>query len=336
VNDFPVDIVYTWVDGSDKNWLQKKNETLKKYSDFHKTDEVSGNERFFNRNELKYSLRSVSIFAPWVRKIFIITDNQFPDWLNLNHSKIEIVDHKEIFQGRRQLPCFNSHAIEARIHHIKDLSENFLYLNDDCFLGRKTNLQDFFLELNKPKLFVGKIINNNVALNRKKILRDNPHQNAVLNSRLLIYNKLNKIINVNLRHGIKALNKNSLIETEKKFKIELNNTIKNQFRDNSDIWIFALNAYDLLANNKNIPIYLKPYRRNYIKYKFNFIRKHRDYVFIPLNLTTDRIESKLKAIENYSPLMFCINDYPYTEIEKYDRISKFLSHFYGDKSEFEK
>ena len=84
-----------------------------------------------------------------VRKIFIITDNQFPDWLNLNHSKIEIVDHKEIFQGRRQLPCFNSHAIEARIHHIKDLSENFLYLNDDCFLGRKTNLQDFFLELNK-------------------------------------------------------------------------------------------------------------------------------------------------------------------------------------------
>ena len=34
--------------------------------------------------------------------------------------------------------------------------------------------------------------------------------------------------------------------------------------------------------------------------------------------------------------MFCINDYPNTEIGKYDRISKFLSEFYEDKSEFEK
>ena len=134
--DFPLDIVYTWVDGSDKNWLKKKNEVLRKYSNFHKIDEISGNERFFNRNELKYSLRSVSKFAPWVRKIFIVTDNQIPDWLNLNHSKIEIVDHMEIFGNKGKLPCFNSSAIGSRLHHINGLANNFknsiIEIVNDC------------------------------------------------------------------------------------------------------------------------------------------------------------------------------------------------------------
>ena len=120
MTNFPVDIVYTWVNGSDKNWLQKKNDTLKKYSNFHKKDEVSGNARFYDRDELKYSLRSISKFAKWIRNIFIITDNQIPEWLNLNHSKIKVIDHKDIFKNEH-LPSFNSNAIESNIHNIKEL-----------------------------------------------------------------------------------------------------------------------------------------------------------------------------------------------------------------------
>tara|TARA_B100001250_G_C19721202_1_gene753902 strand:- start:59 stop:1063 length:1005 start_codon:yes stop_codon:yes gene_type:complete len=332
--NFPIDIVYTWVDGNDESWRIKKNNTLKKYSNFHHTDEVSGNERFFDRNELKYSLRSVSKFAPWVRKIFIITDGQQPNWLNINNAKIQIIDHKEIFCNQSLLPCFNSHAIEANIHHIKDLSDNFLYFNDDCFLGRSTLKSDFFLDFNKPKLFMGKKTKN--PLNKKYLLRDNPHQHAIFNSRKLVYKKLNTIINVSPRHGIKALNKESLYKTENTFKYDINLTIKNQFRDNSDIWMIALNAFELIAKNKNISIYLKPYRKKFMRYQLKIFRKNRDYVFIPLNLTTDRIKNKLDTIKKYKPLMFCINDCPNTEIEKYNQISKFLSLFYESKSEFEK
>ena len=48
MKDFPVDIVYTWVDGSDENWLLKKNKALNKYNHFHKLPEVSGKKRFMN------------------------------------------------------------------------------------------------------------------------------------------------------------------------------------------------------------------------------------------------------------------------------------------------
>ena len=338
MNDFPVDIVYTWVDGSDKNWLQKKNETLKKYSDFHKTDEVSGKTRFFNRDELKYSLRSVSKFAPWIRKIFIITDNQIPVWLNINNSKIIIVDHREIFKTKH-LPCFNSNAIEANIHKIEELSDNFLSFNDDFFLGRTTSITDFYFNTGKPKLFTGKKLyrlNIKRLLTSKSIKTKNPHQYAILNARKKIYKKYGFIVNFNLLHGIKVLNKNNLIKLEMVFPECFENTCKHQFRDNSDVWVIALDAFYSIAIGENIPFLVKPYRKNYKKYHLNVVKRNRDYVFIPLNQTIDRIESKIEAIKKFHPLMFCINDYPNTEIEKYDRISKFLSHFYGDKSEFEK
>ena len=97
-HNFPVDIVYTWVNGSDNNWTSKKNHTLKKYNSIHKSNEVSGKERFKDNDELKFSLRSINKFCPWVRKIFIVTDDQKPSWLNSNKSNLEIIDHKDIFE----------------------------------------------------------------------------------------------------------------------------------------------------------------------------------------------------------------------------------------------
>ena len=336
--DFPIDIVYTWVDGSDKNWLKKKNEVLIKYSDFYKTDEVSGKTRFFNRDELKYSLRSVSKFAPWVRKIFIITDNQIPVWLNINNSKIIIVDHREIFKTKH-LPCFNSNAIEANIHNIEKLSDNFLSFNDDFFLGRSTDITDFFHNTGKPKLFTGKKLynfNKKRLLTSKSIKTKNPHQYAILNARKKVYDKYGIIVNFNLLHGIKVLNKNNLIKLEMVFSEYFENTRKHQFRDNSDIWIIALDAFYSIAIGENIPYSVKPYRKNYKKYHLNVVKKKRDYVFIPLNITIDRIESKIKAIKNYSPLMFCINDYPNTDDNKYRMVKNFLSGIFKNKCEFEK
>ena len=95
-NEFNVDIVYTWVDGSDKDWIKKKKETLKQYPNNKKNTEVSGKGRFINNDELKYSLRSVEKYAPWVNNIFIITDNQIPFWLDTNNSKIHIISSDEV------------------------------------------------------------------------------------------------------------------------------------------------------------------------------------------------------------------------------------------------
>lgn len=140
----PIDIVYTWVDGSDPVWrarMQAARATL----DLTMTEASSLSEaRFTSRDELKYSLRSVEYYASWARHIYIVTDQQVPAWLDTDHPKITIVDHRDIFTDPNVLPVFNSHAIESQLHHIPGLSDRYLYLNDDLFFLRPVDPELFF------------------------------------------------------------------------------------------------------------------------------------------------------------------------------------------------
>ena len=337
--DFPVDIIYTWVNGNDQEWLLKKNNLLKKYDDFHNTDEVSGKHRFFDRNELKYSLRSVGKFCPWVRNIYLVTDNQVPDWINLDNKQLKLIDHKDIFLDDVHLPTFNSNAIEMNLHHIKDLSTNFISFNDDCFIGRPTEKKDFFHASEKPKIFTGKLKQKSDPsrlINPEFLKKNNPHQYAILNSRRLIYEKFNIIINQDLRHSVKALNKKIMVDLEKEFPDAFNKTLSNQFRDNTDTWIMSLHAFYSIAKGFNIPYYMPPIRRDMLRYKLNFIRKNRDYVYVPLNLDTNRFKSKLSAIKKYSPLTFCINDGPNANKSIDMFLNDFFNELYPEKSQYEK
>ena len=147
---FPIDLVYTWVDGGDEKWQQKWQYWRRQ---LHPQDEYSVSPaRWRDRGELKHSLRSVAEFMPWVRKIFIVTDGQVPDWLNTDHPKIQIVDHKEIFPPDA-LPVFNSMAIESRIPYIRGLAEHFIYANDDMFAGAPLEPEFFFTRDGKPILY---------------------------------------------------------------------------------------------------------------------------------------------------------------------------------------
>ena len=95
IDDNPIDIVYLWCDSSDENWRQKKNEELEKYGKSLDNDSV-GECRFVDNDELRYSLRSLEKFAPWINNIFIVTDKQVPEWLDVNNPKIRIIDHPQI------------------------------------------------------------------------------------------------------------------------------------------------------------------------------------------------------------------------------------------------
>lgn len=121
----PIDVVYTWVNGSDERFL----DSIKMYAT--KRDKA----RYDDKNELKYSLRSLEKYAPWVRNVYIVTNGQIPFWLNLDNPKVKIVQHSDIADEGTVLPTFSSAAIETFIHRIPGLSKNFLYLNDDIFLG---------------------------------------------------------------------------------------------------------------------------------------------------------------------------------------------------------
>ncbi|KAL9654864.1 hypothetical protein ABK040_008656 [Willaertia magna] len=199
----PMDIVYTWVNGSDpihienlKYYTNKEIENIVKQEsiddDFIGSDKVSTTtttiytrkllrkllsinstatdkdittdkdmddstisvNRFRDNSELKYSLRSLEKYAGWIRNIYIVTNGQVPNWLNLNNPKIHIITHKEIFPNPNDLPVFSSPSIESNIHRIKNLSKRFIYLNDDVMFGNFIYPEDFYSHSTGQKVFL--------------------------------------------------------------------------------------------------------------------------------------------------------------------------------------
>ena len=57
-------------------------------------DEDISSSRFEDNEELRYSLRSIERFAPWVRHVYIVTNGQIPHWLNLEYPRVSIVTHQ--------------------------------------------------------------------------------------------------------------------------------------------------------------------------------------------------------------------------------------------------
>ncbi len=147
---FPIDVVYTWVNDKDEAWQIQRAE----YSEFGaKTDRSNSDERFKNRDELRYSMRSIDMFAPWVRNVFLVTNGQKPEWLNLANPRLKLVHHADIYKNSSDLPTFNSSSIETQLHHIDGLAEHFLYINDDVFLGQFCTPDDFFFSNGIMKFF---------------------------------------------------------------------------------------------------------------------------------------------------------------------------------------
>ena len=107
-----VDLVIPWVCESES--FQKERA---KYQTDNINEQATYEVRFKDNCELKYLLRSVETNASFINKIFLVTNGQIPDWLNLKHPKLQLINHKEIFP-HDALPTFNTLAIEACIVNI--------------------------------------------------------------------------------------------------------------------------------------------------------------------------------------------------------------------------
>ncbi len=132
-----IDFVILWVDETDPNWLEDKKKFVPSIQ-----DDVS-ETRYRNWDNLQYFFRGVEAFAPWVNNIFFITCGHIPSWLNTDHPKLKIVNHKD-YMPSDCLPTFNSNPIELMLNRITELSEKFVLFNDDMFLIKKAEPTDFF------------------------------------------------------------------------------------------------------------------------------------------------------------------------------------------------
>ncbi|MFC3574732.1 stealth family protein [Streptomyces yaanensis] len=230
---YPIDVVYTWVDDSDPVWRARKNaaqrELAGRTAPLHA--QAANDARFTSRDELRYSLRSIHQYAPWVRNIFLVTAGQVPGWLNTDYPGLRVVDHREIFSDPEALPTFNSHAIESQLHHIPDLAEHFLYLNDDVFFGRPVHPEQFFHPNGLTKFFMSKAL-----IPPGQITPDDLPVNAAgKNSRGLIAQQFGTFISQKMKHTPHALRRSVLSEIEQVYERAHWVTQHSRFRSPHDV-----------------------------------------------------------------------------------------------------
>ncbi|KAA6213485.1 glycosyltransferase [Streptomyces albofaciens JCM 4342] len=231
--DFPVDVVYTWVDDTDPRWRERRDAA--KRAAGVGIDADSGDVRFRNRDELRYSLRSLAMYAPWVRNIYLVTDDQVPAWLNTDHPGIKVVSHREIFADPDQLPTFNSHAIESQLHRIEGLSEHFLYFNDDVFLGRPLTARSFFNSNGLANFF-----RSPTAVPPSELSEDDEGYFAAgKNNRSLLQRHFGRTATHGFLHAPHPLRRSVLAEIAEKFPEETAATAANRFRGSTDLSIVS-------------------------------------------------------------------------------------------------
>ena len=153
-----IDFVVMYVDGSDPVWREK----MLRYRGENPEGDTR-DERFRDYGVFRYWFRAAAENAPWVHKIYVVTDNQTPEWLNTDDEKIVPVNHTD-FIPEKYLPQFNSCAIECNLHRIPGLSDTFVFFNDDMYLNAPVREEDFFVN-GLPKYYAGQSLFEPGSLN---------------------------------------------------------------------------------------------------------------------------------------------------------------------------
>lgn len=238
---FDIDMVFSWVDGSGAEY-QASRRALEADAILGEGDDHES--RFRQVDELKYALRSVHMFAPWVRRIFIATDSPAPQWLAA-HPRVTLVRSKEHFADPSVLPTHNSMAVESQLHHIEGLSEHFLYSNDDMFFGRPLSPDVFFTAGGITRFMLSP---NRIGLGESEAARSGFENSARVNRRLL-WDRFDAFTTHHLEHSAAPLRRSVLSELEQEFAPEFAATAASTFRaaDNISVTNSLYHYYSLLT-----------------------------------------------------------------------------------------
>ena len=314
MKDIKIDLVYLWVDDKDEEWQKKRKFWANKLGIVN--SEENNDCRYSNNDELKYSLRSAQTYAPWINKIFIVTDGQVPKWLDTTHPKIRIVDHKEIMP-EDCLPCFNSAAIEACIDNIPDLSEYFLYANDDMFFASSVKPEYFYDEENKP------IIN---LRTRKWTEPNNIYTQRILYTQDLFNKTFGKDSNLCMSdpsHCIDVYRKSSFKSCKNLFQEEFDKLIHQKFRCPNTIQRIIFSLF-MIEKNQGI-------------LKLNPPIAEQEFCSNLDNLYL-KLESKYSiedVIKKFAPKLLCINDTEDTRDEDRRKLKTILANTFPIRQSWE-
>lgn len=307
-----VDLVYLWVDGNDPAWRAKHNAAI---GITEQQSAVNCEGRYADNDELRFSLRAAELYAPWIRRIFIVTDNQVPSWLDTSHPKVRVVDHSEILPPQSR-PCFNSRVIEHCLHRIPDLAEHFLYANDDMFFNRPVTPADFFAPDGLPIIrFNRRPLRKLVLKFREKVLHKHleNYKQTIHNTALLVESRYGKYFGGRTHHNIDAYLKSDYRKVFDEFADVIEPTLVNRMRSANDV-------------QRNIYSYVPLcWKRAHLVY----VDRHTSF---RLHIQS---ENHYRKLDDWKPMLFCMNDSQFATDADRRRSTEYLKQRFPLKSSFE-
>jgi len=328
-----IDFVVTWVDMNDPKWKADFSKYSKKGID-NTTNEFS-EARFRDHGFLKYWFRGIEKFAPWVRKIHFVTSGQKPEWLNVDHPKLSLVNHSD-YIPEKFLPVFNSCLIEIYMHKIPDLTEHFVYFNDDFFIINNLSKERFFtnglpndiaaFRHNSGIGLWSKTLKNNIKIINKRfdkrevMARDHDkwfHPSYGKRARLTrLLKPYGKFITLMTPHNAQPYLKSTFNEVWDYAGDKLTKASENRFRSTQDYTPELFRTWQICRSN------FEPYNT------------YQDTKMFPLVL---RSKKAIKAIYDQSYKLICLNDNAH--IRNYDKVMEDLEKAFDtilpEKSNFE-
>lgn len=316
--DFPVDAVYMWVDGSDPAWAAKRAE--------HSGDAASGSaaeghahlagaSRYTDRDELKYSLRSLHTFAPYLRNIYIVTAGQTPAWLDTDAPGVRVVDHSEIFADPSALPVFNSHAITTQLHRIPGLADHYLILNDDVFFGAASRPEQFFHASGIARVPFSSM---QIGLGEGRP-EDSAPNLAGRNARRLLEADFGRLVTNKFKHVPHPQLREVALELEARYPDAVAATARSRFRDPADIEFAGLLHHYSVLTGRGVPGASK---------------------LMYVDVASADAPAKLAALETRRDVeFFCVNDVdtpPEREAEIDAMVRGFLERYFPFPSPYER
>ncbi|MFJ9365707.1 stealth conserved region 3 domain-containing protein [Nocardia sp. NPDC101769] len=310
---FPIDIVFSWVDGNDPALAARRAAAAVGVS-LGEGDAAPARTRQID--ELRFALRSVHEYAPWVHRIFIATDSTPPNWL-ADDPKVTIVRAAEHFSDPNSLPTFNSHAIETQLQHIPGLSEHFIYANDDMFFGRPVAPEMFFTSGGISR-FIESDLRIGTGPNTEQ---RSGFENGARVNRALLRHRFGHVITRHLEHAPTPLRRSVLLEMEREFAEDFARTQASPFRSATDISVTnSLYHYYALLTGRAV-------------------RHETAWVRYVDTTTFDGLDQLGILSVRRDADFFCLNDSSFPEVEESHRASRvrcFLEHYFPRPAPWER
>ena len=315
-----IDVVYLWNDPSDLEWCKKRLEVLQKENrdDFCCIEHQTSSSPIA-LDELRYSLRSIEQYLQGVRLIHIVVDGQIPKWLNIKHPKIKVIQAKDIITDKKHYPNYNTQAIESYFFNIPDLSNRFIYFNDDFFLSRKTGVHQFYTSDGLIRVRLGRALSPKGKPTPDEEGDSAGHKNA----NNILDREFGKRARLTVMHRPYAHNKELLKKAEKVFPLAFEETRASRFRSTKMVAIHS---------------FLLPYAASYNQEADLVPPKLLEKDMFKWGSCSESNKKVVQKVQSLSSNGFCIQEergilVPETEVR---RFHEFMSKKFPKKSLFEK